>query len=119
MSEDLATIRVLFRAPDTLSLYGIPYEMRDEQQPGDLWRSTSNFDHLTLAERCEAMRLGFPRRIVTPGPRHDWIWLGCPGWWGSLNAGEIAAIQRFLEPLMKIVPGGPYEWISIHNPRLP
>ena len=36
---NLESIKVLFRAPDSLTLYGISYDMREGQAPGDLWRA--------------------------------------------------------------------------------
>ena len=44
-----SSIKILFRSPDTLTLWGIPYEMRPGQSPGDLWRSNSHPDTLAQA----------------------------------------------------------------------
>lgn len=83
--KDLWTIVILYRQPDTMSLYGIPYGMRADvgQQPRDLDR---------------------------PERRDGWIWLGTPGWWGSMSPGRQRAVQAYLEPLQGIIPTGPAEW---------
>jgi hypothetical protein len=84
----LNTIKILFRAPDTLALYGVPYEMRPGQQPGDLWRA---------------------------GRKEGWIWLGSPGWWGHLSHENQAAIKAFLAKHSDIIPNNPYEWDRIEE----
>ena len=100
----LDTIKVLFRDPDTFALWGIPYEMRPGQQPGDLWRARRDY--------------------TPPPPGHygskqidlsDWIWLGTPGWWGSMSkAGQVEA-QAFITRAQEAdaIPMGPYEWVSL------
>lgn len=76
---------VLWRQPDTLTLWGIPYDMRRDcgQSPGDLWAAQP-----------------FPR----PG------WLGSPGraagpreGWRIISAGEAASYGD-------AVPQAPGEW---------
>ncbi len=87
-SENLALIRVLFRAPDTLHLYGIPYEMRADvnQSPRDLW----NAPH---ADRP---------------PRYGWVALGlCVGPQPEPIASWLATIPH------DAIPMGPYEWTSL------
>jgi hypothetical protein len=79
----LQNIKILFRAPDTLALYGVPYEMRPGQQPGDLWRA---------------------------GNTKGWIWLGSPGWWGNMSPDDQAEVQAFLSKHHDAIPGNPYEW---------
>ena len=39
MQEKLDSVVILWRQPDTLALWGIPYKMREDggQQPYDLW----------------------------------------------------------------------------------
>jgi hypothetical protein len=97
LREALKTVKILFRAPDTLTLYGIPYGMRPGQQPGDLWRAHRDY---------------VPPKLGHYGPNQidiaDWIWLGTPGWFGNMNPEEIQTVQAFLAE--KKVPGNPYEW---------
>jgi len=84
----LATIRVLYRQSDTMSLWGIPYRMRADvgQQPRD----------------------------IDPARRKDWVWLGSPGWWGSMTRAEQAAVAAFLATLPKdAIPEYPNEWIDL------
>lgn len=110
--EKLRSIKVLFRAPEHLGLYGIPYEMRPGQSPGNLWDSTRIQDTLKQAAGWHGATL------VTPGPREDWVFLGYPGWWGHVSRDEQREIEAFLEPLEKadLIPGGPYEWSQIDRP---
>ena len=84
--RELKQIKVLYREPDTLSLWGIPYEMRVGQQPRDLWH----------------------RRYET-----GWIWLGSPGWYGSMSKADIAAVKKFVAKHKDLVPQGPAEWSSL------
>ena len=84
IADRLATIRVLYRAPDTLSLWGIPYGMRPGQQPRDLQRV---------------------------GNTNGWIWLGCPGWWYSIPKADQDAITQWLAA--RDVPAWPCEWCTV------
>jgi hypothetical protein len=102
--EHLTTIRVLWRQPDTMALWGIPYEMREGQSPYDLWKSTREPDTRKIAAGW------YGATLVVPGPRQNWIWLGTPGWWGNLSILEQATIQAFLKPLAGHIPGSPCEW---------
>lgn len=102
--ETLKNIKVLFRTPDSLALYGIPYNMREDcgQQPGDLWRAYRDYE--------------------PPPPGHygskqidisDWVWLGTPGWFGHMTTEEIEVVKEFLAEHKDDVPGNPYEWSRI------
>jgi hypothetical protein len=93
--EILEGIRVLYRQPDTLSLWGIPYGMRPGQAPRDLWRGCVD------------------RGKPTPPP--DWVWLGSPGWYGYMSAPERAVVEAFVGQLLKKddVPNGPGEWSEV------
>ncbi len=81
----LAGIRVLYRAPDTLALYGIPYAMRRE--------------------------IGQEPRHLVAGHRDSWTWLGSPGWWGNMARDEQALVRTY--SLGDSVPEGPHEWCEI------
>jgi len=99
----LDTILVLFRAPDTLlGLWGIPYRMRDGQQPGDIWRAHRDY---------------VPPPYGTYGSKapniSDWIYLGTPGWFGDMTEVRIAEIKAFLARLGDVVPGSPNEWAVV------
>lgn len=90
-SEDLARIRVLWRRHDGgMALYGIPYPMRPGQNPRHLWDA---------------------------GNTKDWIWLGQPGWWGSMPKSEITATVTFLAELPAAVPVSPGEWCDLKEWR--
>ena len=98
MYSTLRIIRTLFRAPESLALYGIPYLMRDmpngrPQSPRDLY--------------CR--RLGDGSMEIV-GPKSDWIWLGTPGWFGHYNEKQIGEIKAFLKIHHDSVPSNPYEW---------
>lgn len=90
MARDLKMIRVLYRQPDTMALYGIPYEMRRDvrQEPRDLIRGNAG---------------------QIPG---DWIWLGSPGWYGSMSLDERAAVDLFLLVVGE-TPDNPGEWFTL------
>lgn len=81
----LDTIRILYCAPDTLSLWGIPYQMREGQAPRDIY------------ERF----------------RGDWIWLGTPGWFGTMTEREIVIVKASLNVVKDNIPQNPHEWTLI------
>jgi hypothetical protein len=83
--ERLASIQVLYRQPDTLALWGVPYRMRRGQQPHDI-----------------------PQQY-----RRDWIWLGQPGWWGSMSRDWQADVKRWLARHKSDLPQGPNEWSEV------
>jgi len=97
----LSSIRVLFRAPDALTLWGIPYEMRPGQSPRHL--------------------LDAYRTWVAPRPGHygsnqiklGWIYLGEPGWFGSMSRARRAEVDAFLSKHKDDIPQGPYEWTRL------
>lgn len=102
LGERLKTVRVLWRQPDTLALWGVPYDMREGQSPYDLWKR-------------EVLLRGsnVPLPVWT---LPDWIWLGSPGWWGPYVRGgsERTAIEAFLAGLPEgAIPNGPCEWSRI------
>lgn len=112
--ENLAQIRVLYRQPDTLALWGIPYDMRADvgQQPRDIERAREeNNDGL--------YRKNWARTLPRPtyqDPHEGWVWLGQPGWWGSYEAGspERVAVEAFLAELPPdVIPQGPCEWTKV------
>lgn len=84
--EDLENIKVLFRSADCLTLWGLPYNLREGQSPRDLQKDWS----------------------------HDWIYLGNPGWWGNLSQISIGRILIFLDSLEDI-PHGPYEFCQVER----
>jgi len=103
--ERLQTIRTLWRQPDTMTLWGLPYRMR----PG----GSQTPYHLFKAER-DWKRPRFDDRI---GPRQidlsDWIYLGEPGWWGSRTREEQGHISKFLDEVRECVPDSPAEFSPI------
>lgn len=99
----LASIRVLYRQPDTMGLWGIPYDMREGQSPRDLLPRHLSGD-LTL-------RKPWHREDYTPPS--PWIWLGSPGWWGHLTKEEQALISAFLAKHRENVPGSAHEWSTL------
>lgn len=87
---DLGPIRVLWRQPDTMALWGIPYRMRHDigQSPGDLYEARNT---------C------------------GWVWLGSPGWYGSYSSGEIQKVVSFLSYHADMIPDNPGEWTEIED----
>jgi hypothetical protein len=107
LDRRLASIRVLWRQPDTLTLWGVPYEMKAHvgQQPYDLWRARR--DH--VPPRSGAY--GAPALDLS-----DWIYLGEPGWFGACSREEIASIGLWLASLPNdAIPGGPCEWTRLSD----
>jgi hypothetical protein len=74
--------------------------MRPGQQPGDLWRAKRDF-------------MSPPPGVLGSKPidLSDWIWLGQPGWWGSMSVSQQAEVQAFLDRIRE--PEGPYEWVRL------
>ena len=106
MAIDLSSIRVLYRQPDTLSLWGIPYDLRPGQSPRDLWNAPRPDVLARAAGRSGAL-------MYAPGPLDDWIWLGCPGWWGNISRDDQQQIATWLEKLGDLVPDNPCEWAVV------
>lgn len=102
----LASIRVLFRRDDSLCLYGIPYDMRPGQSPGDIWRASKAY-----RPRASIYEMQAPHRDWTS----DWIWLGSPGWFGSMSPEAIVRVKAWLaeRKAKDEIPGGPFEWNPI------
>lgn len=86
----LRSIKILFRAPDTMTLWGIPYRMRDD-----------------VGQE--------PRHLFKAGNTKNWVYLGGPGWYGSMSRSDQRRVKAFLRPLERkgLVPDGPYEWTEI------
>lgn len=103
----------LFRRDDSMCLYGIPYDMKPGQQPGDIWRAIRDAPYRSPAN---CWRMGLPYQALTLPP-DGWIWLGSPSWWGSMSKEEREEAQRFLADLERmspgIVPQGPFEWVAL------
>lgn len=99
--ETLSTIRILFRAPDSLSLYGIPYQLRPSQAPRDLFMRSVPYGR-------------FQRLEAGPVPV-GWIWLGTPGWFGSMTGEEQTLVRAWLGERRERdeLPGNAYEWTEI------
>jgi len=101
----LSSIRVLFRAPDALTLWGIPYEMRPGQAPRDLWRA---YNEWTPPR---------PGWYGSPQPKLGWIYLGEAGWFGSMRPERKAEVKAFLAKHKSDIPGNPYEWVQLSGAR--
>jgi hypothetical protein len=97
---DLTRIRILFMAPDTLTLYGIPYDMREGQAPRDLWRAYHEF------KEPKPGHYG-PKRV-----KLDWTYLGEPGWFNGSNE-DHAEVLAFLAKHRGNVPQNPFEWTTL------
>lgn len=109
----LETIRVLWRRPDTMELWGIPYDMREGQAPRDLYNGRR------IPDTCAIAAGRYGATIHAPGVREDWIYLGAPGWWGSLSAHEQALIEAYLAKIAFAdgIPSSPGEWLKIRRCR--
>lgn len=101
MSEPVE-ILVLWRQPDTMSLWGIPYRMRPGQQPYDLWKARRDYVPLPPGH------YGAP-----PINLDDWVWLGSPGWWGDMSNIRSERIEAFAQRYPSLIPQGPCEWTDL------
>lgn len=110
---DLNKIQVLWRQSDTMALYGIPYNMREGQSPRDIFMA----EWPGILQPGE--RKATPRKHSGQVPS-DWIYLGNPGWWGSISRDDQAKIQKFLEffKAKDLIPGGPNEFCELHEERV-
>ena len=100
---ELSKIRVLYRDGNgSMGLWGIPYDMRPGQSPRDLRRAHESYS---------------PPRPGSYGAKQvdlsDWVWLGSPGWYGSMTADEIAEVKRYLTWFRDAVPNGPNEFSEL------
>ena len=71
-----------------MSLWGIPYPMRPGQAPADLERANN-----------------------TSG----WIYLGGPGWYGSMSPERVKEVTEWLASIQAPAPGHPAEWLDIRD----
>jgi hypothetical protein len=104
----LSSIRILFMAPDTLTLWGIPYDMRPGQQPGDLWRAYRDW------QPSDPRYFGGARM-----PKLGWIYLGQPGWYGSMGPERVAEVKAFRAKHKGEVPESPNEWVRLEGSAAP
>ena len=100
---NLSSIRILYRQPDVLSLWGIPYNMRPGQTPRSILFPVFNREFL----RYDMRPLGVPS---------DWIWLGSCGWFGHYDEDEIKKVKDFLALHWNNIPDGPHEWCRLTDP---
>lgn len=109
--QNLSAIKILYRQPDTMALWGLPYDLRPGQSPRHLW------DSRTIPDTCAqaAGRYGFT--LAAPGPREGWIWLGSPGWYGTMTRRDQVRVRAFLDQHDEFVPGGPGEWCVLPRAR--
>jgi hypothetical protein len=108
---DLDKIVVLWRQPDLLALWGIPYSMREGcgQTPKHLWEARRSFYEKPISNRVCARS--------NPTNLDNWIWLGQLGWWGSLLPEERAAIEIWLAPLatLDLIPRDPCAFVDLRK----
>jgi hypothetical protein len=88
MKDDLNTIETLFMAPYTLTLYGIPYRMRRDSGQT-------------------------PRHLFDAGNTSDWIYLGEPGWWGTMDTDRMTEVKEYLATIPDAIPRGAYQWTDL------
>lgn len=108
----LRTIKVLFRQSDTMTLWGIPYNLRPGQQPADILRGQREREEKDTALSRSRLPANYPQlKNLTA----DWIYLGGPGWFGSMPAEKVKMVKAFIEhyDATDDVPGGPNEWNKI------
>lgn len=113
------SIHVLYRRPDSLCLYGIPYAMRPGQSPRDLiraeWPAKSHERYMPPLKRSGELP-------------SDWIYLGTnthahkgeiliPWWSGDTSTSDPRPdIKAFLTAHADSIPDGPGEWCSLEAP---
>jgi hypothetical protein len=109
-AEKLASIKILWREPDLMTLWGIPYGMREEvhQNPNDLMRGYYKRVDGFYDAMCKAT---YPKAAYPKDPREDWIYLGSPGWFSHLSPEDIRLIEDWIKTVE--VPGYPGEWVKL------
>lgn len=109
--ETIDGIRTVFRDASGGSLWGIPYTMNHEinQSPRDIWNGRTMPDPMHQPPTY----IGYT--VPDPGPQPDWVWLGTPGWFGSMSREEIDLVKAFIERLKSAdeLPGWPGEWLEV------
>lgn len=105
MQEKLDSIIILWRQPDLLTLWGIPYRMREDvgQQPYDLWKARRDWRPLPPGWHGGSKQISLD----------DWVYLGEPGWWGNMTRENQKLVQAFLEKHKGTIPGNPCEWVEL------
>jgi hypothetical protein len=98
---------VLYRDRN-LGLWGIPYKMRPGQSPRDLKDAHDNY-------RWPAPGHYGPKRISLD----DWVYLGHPGWYGSMTPAKQEAVKAFLAQHRDSIPGYPHEWSELEPGSAP
>lgn len=84
---NLATVRVIWYT--ARSFHGIPHTMRHGQQPADLLPRFKFLD--------------------------TWVWLGSPGWYGSMTADQRARAIAFMQPILARNRFATDGWVSIDD----
>lgn len=109
--ETIDGIRTVFRDASSGSLWGIPYTMNHEigQTPKHIW------DGRTMPDPMHPPPTYIGYTIPDPGPAPDWVWLGTPGWFGSMNREEIELVKAFQERLRAedLMSQWPGEWQEV------
>lgn len=85
--DNLSAIKVLTYLEGTF--WGIPYGMRDGQQPADIGEQWRHHE------------------------KTAWVWLGSPSWYGSMNQEQKDMAQRFLQDNRSDMPWYDGAWIDL------
>jgi len=110
-ARDLDRVEIFFRAPYNLYLFGIPYRMREGQQPGDLWRAEDEWEE----------RHGAPKPWGYGSPKPDILkgWLLIPepgtGTFDKLASEDQRRVRAFLARHRVAVPQNPSEWSELSH----
>jgi RNA-splicing ligase RtcB len=109
--ETIDSIQTVFRDHQGGGLWGLPYKMRHEigQNPRHLWEGRRSPD----PAHQPPVYIGYT--ISTPGPLPEWVWLGTPGWYGSMTKEEQELVNRFVDRLRSdgLLPQWPGEWQEV------
>lgn len=103
---DLSKIVVLYRDRN-LQLWGIPYRMREEigQTPRHLQEPGGRSGPLPAGWYGSQSR-----EEQSAHNTRDWVWLGSPGWFGSMSAADMEQVKAYLQAHKADVPRGFFEW---------
>ena len=98
MNANFQSIRILFRAPDSCQLFGIPYEMRRDvgQAPRHLWEASKRRYEKLASSSYHSGPLG---PCIPPDPMKDWIVID-----------EFEPDTKAWLSALDDVPMGPFEW---------
>lgn len=105
--ELMDSIQVLYRDPILGNLWGIPYNMREGQEPTNIWNGKTMQDPM----HPPPVYRGYT--VPDPGPQEDWVYLA-DAFVEVLSPEERKIIEEFFAPIEEKgwMPKGFREWVT-------